>query len=65
MNLTDGLTWKAEGVCAAFEEPVNNDLLVNGARNLRDYLQFRGYCEVQVDFKTTNYIRNSDTKERM
>jgi outer membrane protein assembly complex protein YaeT len=35
------------------EQSVNNDLLVSGARNLRDYFQFQGYFDVQVDFKTT------------
>ena len=35
------------------QQSVNNDLLVSGARNLRDYFQFRGYFDVQVDFKTT------------
>lgn len=33
------------------EQSVNNDLLVSGARNLRDYFQFQGYFDVQVDFK--------------
>ncbi len=33
-------------------QSVNNDLLVGGARNLRDYFQFQGYFDVQVDFKT-------------
>ncbi len=33
------------------EQTVNNDLLVSGARNLRDYFQFQGYFDVQVDFK--------------
>jgi outer membrane protein insertion porin family len=33
------------------EQSVNNDLLVSGARNLRDYFQFKGYFDVQVDFK--------------
>jgi outer membrane protein insertion porin family len=35
------------------EQSVNTDLLVSGARNLRDYFQFQGYFDVQVDFKTT------------
>jgi outer membrane protein insertion porin family len=35
------------------EQSVNNDLLVSGARNLRDYFQFQGYFDVQVDFKIT------------
>ena len=36
------------------EQTVNNDLLVAGARNLRDYFQFQGYFDVQVDFKIAN-----------
>ncbi len=36
------------------EQTVNNDLLVAGARNLRDYFQFQGYFDVQVDFTQTN-----------
>jgi outer membrane protein insertion porin family len=36
-----------------FEEAtVNQDLLVAGARNLRDYFQNRGYFDVQVDFNS-------------
>ena len=35
------------------EQTVNNDLLVHGAQNLRDYFQFQGYFDVQVDFRTT------------
>jgi len=31
------------------EATVNQDLLVTGARNLRDYLQTRGYFDVEVD----------------
>ena len=31
---------------------VNRDLLVQGARNLRDYFQTAGYFEVDVDFRT-------------
>jgi outer membrane protein assembly complex protein YaeT len=34
------------------EETVNRDLLVNGARNLRDYYQNEGYFDVQVDFSS-------------
>lgn len=36
------------------EQTVNNDLLVAGARNLRDYFQFQGYFDVQVDFAQAN-----------
>ena len=38
------------------EQSVNNDLLVSGARNLRDYFQFQGYFDVQVDFKIATPI---------
>lgn len=34
------------------EETVNRDLLVMGARNLRDYFQNDGYFDVQVDFSS-------------
>ncbi len=43
------------------EQSVNNDLLVTGARNLRDYFQFQGYFDVQVDFKTT--LPSSDLEQ--
>ena len=33
------------------EQTVNHDLLVQGARNLRDYFQSQGYFEVDVDFR--------------
>jgi len=33
------------------EQTVDRDLLVEGARNLRDYFQSQGYYDVQVDFK--------------
>jgi outer membrane protein assembly complex protein YaeT len=36
------------------EGTVNRDLLVMGARNLRDYFQNRGYFDVEVDFKSQN-----------
>ncbi|HME09127.1 MAG TPA: POTRA domain-containing protein [Bryobacteraceae bacterium] len=32
------------------EQTVDRDLLVEGARNLRDYLQAQGYYEAQIDF---------------
>src|SRR6185369_17936741 len=34
------------------EQAVDRDLLVMGARNLRDYFEIRGYFEVEVDFET-------------
>ena len=33
------------------ERRVDNDLLVEGARNLRDYFQSKGYYDVDVDFR--------------
>lgn len=33
------------------ERAVDNDLLVEGARNLRDYFQSKGYYDVDVDFR--------------
>jgi outer membrane protein assembly complex protein YaeT len=33
------------------EQAVDNDLLVEGARNLRDYFQSRGYYDVDIDFR--------------
>ena len=35
------------------ERAVDNDLLAEGARNLRDYLQSRGYYDVTVDFRNS------------
>ncbi len=43
------------------EQTVNNDLLVSGARNLRDYFQFQGYFDVQVDFKQT--MKSNDLEQ--
>jgi outer membrane protein insertion porin family len=40
------------------EATVNQDLLVTGARNLRDYFQNRGYFDVQVDI--TSHDTNPD-----
>jgi outer membrane protein insertion porin family len=43
------------------EETVNRDLLVTGARNLRDYYQDQGYFDAQVDFtsrQTTADLRD-------
>lgn len=34
------------------ERAVDNDLLAEGARNLRDYFQSRGYFDAVVDFRT-------------
>jgi outer membrane protein insertion porin family len=35
-----------------YQETVNPDVLVAGARNLRDYFQDKGYFEATVDFRT-------------
>ena len=43
------------------EETVNRDLLVRGARNLRDYFQNSGYFDVEVDFKTTTVSKDQET----
>ena len=40
------------------EHTVDYDLLVEGSRNLRDYLQSQGYFENQVEFKRQNVIND-------
>jgi outer membrane protein assembly factor BamA len=40
------------------EHAVDNDLLVEGARNLRDYFQSDGYFEAQVEFKQQKVIND-------
>jgi outer membrane protein insertion porin family len=40
------------------EHAVDNDLLVEGARNLRDYLQTTGYFDADVQFKRQNVIND-------
>jgi outer membrane protein assembly complex protein YaeT len=35
------------------ERTVNNDLLTEGKRNLRDYFQSKGYYDVEVDFRSS------------
>ena len=40
------------------EDTVNRDLLVIGARNLRDYFQNKGYFDVQVDFASSDVNRD-------
>ena len=35
------------------ERAVDNDLLAEGARNLRDYFQSLGYFDTEVDFRTS------------
>ncbi len=40
------------------ERAVDHDLLVEGARNLRDYLQSQGYYDAEVEFKQQNVIKD-------
>jgi outer membrane protein insertion porin family len=40
------------------ERAVDRDLLVEGERNLRDYLQSQGYYEAEVEFKQQNVIND-------
>jgi len=42
------------------EETVNRDLLVTGARNLRDYFENKGYFDVEVDFNTKDIDRDHE-----
>jgi outer membrane protein assembly factor BamA len=43
------------------EGATDNDLLVEGARNLRDYFQNSGYADVDVTFRTTPIENNTKT----
>ena len=43
------------------EGTVNQDLLVTGARNLRDYFQNRGFFDVQVGLASTNTAADLET----
>lgn len=45
------------------ERAVDNDLLVEGARNLRDYFQSKGYYDVDVDFRTKPVANDEQTIE--
>lgn len=45
------------------ERTVDNDLLVEGARNLRDYFQSKGYYDVDVDFRTRPVVNDEQTIE--
>jgi outer membrane protein assembly complex protein YaeT len=45
------------------ERAVDNDLLVEGARNLRDYLQSQGYYDVDVTFRTLPVVNDEQTIE--
>jgi outer membrane protein insertion porin family len=40
------------------EGTVDRDLLVEGAKNLRDYLQSEGYFEAEVEFKQQRVVRD-------
>jgi outer membrane protein insertion porin family len=43
------------------EATVNRDLLVAGARNLRDYFQNKGYFDVEVDFSSSDTSPDLET----
>ncbi len=45
------------------ERSVDNDLLVEGARNLRDYFQSKGYYDVDVDFRVRPPENDTETIE--
>jgi outer membrane protein insertion porin family len=50
---------KLRRLVPVFEEhAVDHDLLVEGARNLRDYYQSQGYFDTQVEFKQQNVIND-------
>jgi outer membrane protein assembly complex protein YaeT len=40
------------------EHAVDNDLLVEGTRNIRNFLQSKGYFEAQVEFKSQNVVND-------
>ena len=43
------------------EHAVDQDLLVEGARNLRDYFQAKGYFEAEVQFKEQSVVNDKAT----
>ena len=45
------------------ERAVDNDLLVEGARNLRDYFQSKGYYDVDVDFRVKPPVDDEEVIE--
>jgi len=45
------------------ERTVDNDLLVEGARNLRDYFQSRGYYDADVTFRTQPVVNDEQSVE--
>ena len=47
------------------ENTVDNDLLVEGKRNLHDYLQSQGYYDVDVDFRVLPVANDVETIEYM
>ena len=50
---------KLRRLIPVFEEhAVDHDLLVEGARNLRDYFQAQGYFDAQVEFKQQNVVND-------
>ena len=51
---------KLRRLIPVFEEhAVDHDLLVEGARNLRDYFQAQGYFDAQVEFKQQNVVNDN------
>src|SRR5450759_836650 len=51
---------KLRRLIPVFEEhAVDHDLLVEGARNLRDYFQAQGYFDTQVEFKQQKVINDN------
>jgi len=53
---------KMERYVPIFEEhAVDHDLLVEGARNLRDYLQSQGYFDAEVQFKQQRVVNDKAT----
>jgi len=66
---------KLKALVPVYEEhAVDNDLLVEGTRNIRDYLQSKGYFEAQVEVKpqrvvndeaTIDYLINQGTRHRL
>lgn len=45
------------------ERSVDNDLLVEGMRNLRDYFQSKGYYDAEVDFRVLPHQSETETIE--
>jgi outer membrane protein assembly complex protein YaeT len=49
-----------ENVPVFEERTVDNDLLVEGATNLRDYFQAKGYFDVSVEFKEQKVVNGNE-----